>query len=510
MFIVFLSVGALGVRFKMLDREISCRLPGPRVLPPMNYPLSTFMSMFSPRNVIKLVGAALVEARMLLHSRDPAILPVIAESITALLYPMHWQAFYLQPVPKDLLAYLDSPFPFILGIHSALLEDVSKDSLKEVVLVDCDGGTVRLPQWPYNIPPIPENVAEPVYQRLRSLVQPSVDRLDSIDANLGRASRRESISAAGEHEVRLTFVRAIAYLVSGYQDCVFYIDPSMPIFNQSRFMSEYAPPEEHAFLTRLFNAQSFQTFLECHSAPYLEFFRCILQSAYDHSTRTSSPLISASAQPAPAPKKKLSDFKIVDNDSESNDWLGEGADEVVDTPPEVDVKLLLDIPAPPDDQVTTPIQVSSRGEAQSRIFQFSDADLKGPPNVQDDDTFSVSGSNGGMFEGEADTDEAEEVLAKMRSLDGSIDYMMYKETSGTSTTSEDASDSPPKRTMMITQSRIALSLITSPTKHERAQSFGDYELDVMMRKKLSPNSYTKAQVLTPVDPKAAVFWRKPR
>lgn len=53
-------------------------------------------------------------------------------------------------------------------------------------------------------------------------------------------------------------VRCMAYLLSGYQDCIFYLDPNSPIFNRSRFMAEYAPPEEQPFLARLFDTQSFQ------------------------------------------------------------------------------------------------------------------------------------------------------------------------------------------------------------------------------------------------------------
>lgn len=258
-------IGALGVQFDFLGRPITLRLPGPGSLPALNYPLAPFLHTFSPRNVLALVAAALTESKILFHSRDLALLPMIAESLLALLYPLQWQHPYLVPLPKELMVVIETPTNYILGVHTDWLPGVPRDSLKDVVLVDCDSGAVRLPPRPYTPPSFPPAVLEPLLRRLRATVHPGLDRLDSARWGAAKgglhnpaAFRAARISALAEQELRMLVVRCMAYLLSGYQDCIFYLDPTSPIFNRSRFMAEYAPPEEQPFLARLFDTQSFQ------------------------------------------------------------------------------------------------------------------------------------------------------------------------------------------------------------------------------------------------------------
>jgi hypothetical protein len=201
--------GALGVQFDFLGRPITLRLPGPGALPAMTYPLAPFLHTFSPRNVLALVAAALTESKILLHSRDLALLPSMAEALLAFLYPLQWQHPYLVPLPKELMVVIETPTNYILGVHTDWLPAVPRDSLKEVVLVDCDSGAVRLPPRPYTPPSFPPAVLEPLLRRLRATVHPGLDRLDSAKWGATRgglnnplAFRVARISPLAEQELR--------------------------------------------------------------------------------------------------------------------------------------------------------------------------------------------------------------------------------------------------------------------------------------------------------------------
>lgn len=197
------------MQFDFLGQPITLRLPGPGALPALTYPLAPFLHTFSPRNVLALVAAALTESKILFHSRDLALLPSMAESLLALLYPLQWQHPYLVPLPKELMVVIETPTNYILGVHTDWLPAVPRDSLRDVVLVDCDSGAVRLPPRPYSPPSFPPAVLEPLLRRLRATVHPGLDRLDSAKWGAARgglynpnAFRLARISPLAEQELR--------------------------------------------------------------------------------------------------------------------------------------------------------------------------------------------------------------------------------------------------------------------------------------------------------------------
>ena len=48
---------------------------------------------------------------------------LIAEAITSLLFPLHWQHVYVPILPSSLLHFLDAPVPFIMGVYCQTDED---------------------------------------------------------------------------------------------------------------------------------------------------------------------------------------------------------------------------------------------------------------------------------------------------------------------------------------------------------------------------------------------------
>lgn len=48
---------------------------------------------------------------------DHQRLMLVAEGITALMFPFQWQHVYVPILPASLLHFLDAPVPFIMGLH---------------------------------------------------------------------------------------------------------------------------------------------------------------------------------------------------------------------------------------------------------------------------------------------------------------------------------------------------------------------------------------------------------
>lgn len=44
-------------------------------------------------------------------------LMLIAESVSALIFPFQWQHVYVPILPASLIHFLDAPVPFVMGLH---------------------------------------------------------------------------------------------------------------------------------------------------------------------------------------------------------------------------------------------------------------------------------------------------------------------------------------------------------------------------------------------------------
>jgi hypothetical protein len=64
--------------------------PSPEDFPACSYPLEVLLRCFGPRVLIDVVCCVLSECRMLFHSSDLSLLPVICEGLRALIYPLQW------------------------------------------------------------------------------------------------------------------------------------------------------------------------------------------------------------------------------------------------------------------------------------------------------------------------------------------------------------------------------------------------------------------------------------
>ena len=85
-----------------------------------------------------LLAATLTECRVLIHSTNVAHVAMVAEVITALIFPFTWQLPYIPVLPKDMLEILDAPLPFFLGVPTISLQHVDKSLLSGILVVDLD------------------------------------------------------------------------------------------------------------------------------------------------------------------------------------------------------------------------------------------------------------------------------------------------------------------------------------------------------------------------------------
>uniref|UniRef100_A0A8C5XRS9 UDENN domain-containing protein n=1 Tax=Microcebus murinus TaxID=30608 RepID=A0A8C5XRS9_MICMU len=63
----------------------------------------------------------------------------------ALLCPMYWQHIYIPVLPPHLLHYRCAPMPYLIGIHSSIIERVKNKSSEDAVMLNVDANTLESP-----------------------------------------------------------------------------------------------------------------------------------------------------------------------------------------------------------------------------------------------------------------------------------------------------------------------------------------------------------------------------
>jgi hypothetical protein len=115
--------GRVDVTYYMGEKPISFRCP------PFNEPnvwsglhLFPLFECLSADHVLDLFALVLTERQILFISSQYSLLTLCAEAITSLIYPFSWTHAYVPILPAKLIGMLAAPFPFILGVHSSLLD----------------------------------------------------------------------------------------------------------------------------------------------------------------------------------------------------------------------------------------------------------------------------------------------------------------------------------------------------------------------------------------------------
>ncbi|CAN0309413.1 unnamed protein product, partial [Ectocarpus sp. 12 AP-2014] len=363
-----MSIKAFGERFSACP-EPEFALPGIRELPALSFPLGLLLRSLRPKGVLELFAAILQEGRILLHSAKPALLAAVAEGVFALMYPLQWPYAYVPVLPNCLIEHVESPQPFILGVHTDWLSDIAPDALEELIIVDCDLGIVDGQGMEQLPPPVRRSLTKAVravlhgnlggldaparlskpeaaagatatgrraakggvpssssssVQKSGALASGSVgavglsawtdrDRRGAVasgdravgqgggeksaevggDQYLGggrrsggevvvrkaRRGRARGAAARVEALLRLEFARAMADMLYGFTECLFFLHPDRPIFNGARFLQEYCEESYVPFMSVVIDTLAFKYLLETQDTPPLRPFHELLDKA---------------------------------------------------------------------------------------------------------------------------------------------------------------------------------------------------------------------------------------
>ncbi|KAI5623726.1 DENN domain-containing protein 1A isoform X2, partial [Silurus asotus] len=220
-----------------LNMNACFTVPDLRELPtiPENTNLTEYFVSVDVNNMLHLYASMLYERRVLISSSNLSTLTACVHGAAAMLYPMYWQHVYIPVLPQHLLDYCCAPMPYLIGVHSSLMEKVRVMALDDVVIINVDTNTLESPFD--DLQNLPNDVVSALKNRLK-----------------------KGSSTTGDGAAR-AFLKSQAALFGSYRSAL-RIEPDEPItFNEDAFITHRSNTMRQ-FLQNATQLQLFKQFID--------------------------------------------------------------------------------------------------------------------------------------------------------------------------------------------------------------------------------------------------------
>ncbi|XP_021368098.1 myotubularin-related protein 13-like [Mizuhopecten yessoensis] len=259
-------IGGPQVRFSIGagDRQ-ALQPPLSAGIPVSCYTVALLFKQLGIQNTLVLFCAALTDHKILFHSQSNTRLTDACRALTVLFYPFKYSYVYIPILPAPLIEVLNTPTPFLAGIHSALMDDTY--DLLDVIVVDLDGGSIFIPEC-VNTPMIPEPILTRTKKSLKMVLNP--DLLAADHAFPAPPPKKPISLEQKDKEIRAIFIRMFAEVFAGYRTCLALIrihpEPFIT-FHKANFLGHKGMVEDD-FLVRVLDAMAFGGFVAERGPPY--------------------------------------------------------------------------------------------------------------------------------------------------------------------------------------------------------------------------------------------------
>ncbi|KAB5523715.1 hypothetical protein PHYPO_G00155690 [Pangasianodon hypophthalmus] len=211
--------------------------PDPKALPsiPESRNLTELIVAVDVGNLLQLYASMLFERRILICCSKLSTLTACVHACSSMLFPMYWQHIFIPVLPPHLLDYCCAPMPYLIGVHSSLIERVRSRALDDVVILNVDTNTMESP-----------------HDDLKKLPT------DVVTALKVRLKRQAGFTGPG---VAKAFLRAQALLFGAYKDALQYPSGQPVSFSEELFLT-HRSPSMRQFLESAIHLQFFKQFID--------------------------------------------------------------------------------------------------------------------------------------------------------------------------------------------------------------------------------------------------------
>lgn len=218
---------------------------------------SLLFKTLSPRKVIQLFSSLLMERRVVLCAHSLSLLSGCAHALMALLYPFQWQHVFIPVLPNNLIDFVCSPLPFIIGINPACIKLLDDLELDEVVVIDLEKS-----KFVRKIGDETSILPNKLFQFLEHSLGSSVISSEFRKSPSHRSGRADEI-------IVNTFLTFFVYLYGNYSQYMKVVNGSTGAceLQRSDFVKQFSSKSIKRFLEAFHLSQMFENFIEERENP---------------------------------------------------------------------------------------------------------------------------------------------------------------------------------------------------------------------------------------------------
>ncbi|CAL8280466.1 unnamed protein product [Gadus morhua 'NCC'] len=212
-------------------------VPDKRELPsiPENRNLTEYFVAVDVNNMLHLYASMLYERRIIVCCSKLSTLTACIHGSAGMLYPMYWQHVYIPVLPQHLIDYCCAPMPYLIGVHTSLMEKVRGMALDDVVILNVDTNTLETP-----------------FDDLQSL---------PYDVIASLKNRLKKVSTTTGNGVARAFLKSQAALFGSYRNALQIVAGEPITFSEETFVSHRSSAMRQ-FLQNAIQLQLFKQFID--------------------------------------------------------------------------------------------------------------------------------------------------------------------------------------------------------------------------------------------------------
>jgi hypothetical protein len=315
--------GVVNCSFPFLKGDpLHIAIPARSGLPPLPHgsSVSAVCRLLGADGLNFLLAAFLTECKILLHSDEIANLSMVAEVLSALIYPFEWALPYVPVLPVDMMEFIEAPISFLIGVPSCNMCHADPHVLEDVVVVDLDRDFATSDYFEGRRNGLKTKSPIPLPAAVASSIAKAVHRLiraeDESKASQERFLPRIEPETLAEKEFRVAVAVEICGLIRGFDECLVF-SSSQPVFNVDKFL-QIAPsifeeqrdasrdqhghiqgstgsrnvisPRSRRFVSSLVCCQHFHQFLDVLETETLTFFHVIMRTSHTNKAKKEKSL----------------------------------------------------------------------------------------------------------------------------------------------------------------------------------------------------------------------------
>jgi hypothetical protein len=112
---------------------------------------SAFLSL-DLKLLSKVLTSMMLSHRIIITSQNLESMSVFAYSLLAMVHPLPWPGVFIPVLPSRAIEAIYAPFPFIIGLHSTMINATAVPEMESFLLIDLDDRRVKHVRPAYKIP----------------------------------------------------------------------------------------------------------------------------------------------------------------------------------------------------------------------------------------------------------------------------------------------------------------------------------------------------------------------